>query len=256
MGKLLESLGTQGYRTAYLSGVIFFTFWNAMLWLFRPPFRYREFIRQFEFIGFGSLFVVILTGTFTGMVLALQLYIGFSKFHAEYLVGAVAAISITRELGPVLSALMITARAGSAMAAELGTMKVTEQVDALESMAVEPIQYLVTPRIVAAFLMFPLLTIVADFMGILGSYVVGVHLLGINPVVYMDKMVALVEISDITSGLVKAAVFGVIVSSVSCGIGLQTSQGAVGVGRSTTSAVVLSSTLILVADYLLTALMF
>jgi phospholipid/cholesterol/gamma-HCH transport system permease protein len=209
-----------------------------------------------EFIGVNSVFVIILTGAFTGMVLALQSYYGFRKFSSEGLVGATVALSMTRELGPVLTSLMVTGRAGAAMAAELGTMRVTEQIDALTVMALNPIKYLVTPRIIAAFLMLPLLTVIADFVGIIGGYLVGVKLLGINEGAYLEKMIKFVELNDIYNGLVKAAVFGIILSVVSCYKGFYTKGGAEGVGKSTTEAVVVSSVTILVTDYILTSFMF
>ncbi|MFZ2800702.1 MAG: ABC transporter permease, partial [Syntrophorhabdus sp.] len=192
----------------------------------------------------------------TGMVLALQSYYGFRKFGSEGLVGATVALSMTRELGPVLTSLMVTGRAGSAMAAELGTMRVTEQIDALTVMALNPIKYLVTPRIIASFLMLPLLTVIADFVGIIGGYLVGVKLLGINEGAYIDKTITFLELNDIYNGLVKAAVFGIILSVVSCYKGFYTKGGAEGVGRSTTAAVVISSVTILVTDYILTSFMF
>lgn len=256
MTRILNSLGQGMYHAMQVSGMIFFTFLHSALWLFRPPLRLRVIFKQFESIGVNSIFVVLLTGTFTGMVLALQLYIGFSQFHAEYLVGAVSALAIFRELGPVLTALMVTARAGSAMAAELGTMKVTEQIDALRTMAVDPHQYLATPRILASFVMLPVLTMVANAVAIGGCYFVGVKLLGINPVVFVDQIIIFVDMGDIVNGLIKSAAFGLVMGSVCCGIGMNASKGAAGVGQATTTSVVLTSTLILAVDYILTALMF
>jgi len=229
---------------------------ESILLAFRPPFKLNYIFKQMEFIGVHSVFVVILTGVFTGMVLALQSYYGFRKFSSEGLVGATVALSMTRELGPVLTSLMVTGRAGSAMAAELGAMRDTEQIDALTVMALNPIKYLVTPRVIAAFLMLPLLTVIADFVGIVGGYLVGVKLLGINEGAYIDKMIKFVELNDIYNGLVKAAVFGIILSIVSCYKGFYTKGGAEGVGRSTTEAVVASSVTILVTDYILTSFMF
>jgi len=223
---------------------------------FKPPFKLGYIFKQMEFIGVNSVFVIILTGAFTGMVLALQSYYGFKKFGSEGLVGVTVALSMTRELGPVLTSLMVTGRAGSAMAAELGTMRVTEQIDALTVMALNPLKYLVTPRIVAAFVMVPVLTVIADFVGIIGGYLVGVKLLRINEGAYIDKMIKFVELNDIYNGLVKAAVFGIILSIVSCYKGFYTRGGAEGVGRSTTEAVVVSSVTILVTDYVLTSFMF
>lgn len=221
-----------------------------------PPFRIRLTIKQMEFVGVKSLSVVALTGTFTGMVLALQTHYGFKQFRAEGLVGATVALSMTRELGPVLMSLMVTARAGSAMAAELGTMKVTEQIDALMVMAIDPIRYLVVPRIVAAVLMAPILCAISDFVGIVGGYFVGVRLLGVNSGVYMENTIKYMSFSDIRSGLIKSACFGLILSSIGCYKGYGTRGGAQGVGRATTEAVVLASVLILISDYFLTALMF
>jgi len=221
-----------------------------------PPFRMRLLIKQMEFVGVNSFMVVALTGTFTGMVLALQTYYGFRQFRAEGLVGATVALSMTRELGPVLMSLMVTARAGSAMAAELGTMRVTEQIDALLVMAIDPIRYLVVPRIVAAAAMAPILCVISDFVGIAGGYFVGVKLLGVNPGVYMENTIKFMSFSDIRSGLIKAACFGLILSIIGCYKGYGTRGGAHGVGRATTEAVVLASVLILISDYFLTAIMF
>jgi phospholipid/cholesterol/gamma-HCH transport system permease protein len=190
------------------------------------------------------------------MVLALQTYHGFRLFSAESLVGATVALSMTRELGPVLTALMVTGRAGSAMAAELGTMRVTEQIDALYTMATNPIQYLVVPRLIAGVLMVPILTTISDFVGIVGGYFVGVELLDINAGIYMKKMLDIVELDDIFNGLIKAACFGLILSLIGCYKGFSTRGGAEGVGKSTTEAVVLSSVSILISDYFLTAAMF
>jgi len=229
---------------------------ESICFAIRPPFKLNYIFKQMEFIGVNSVFVIILTGAFTGMVLALQSYYGFRKFGSEGLVGATVALSMTRELGPVLTSLMVTGRAGSAMAAELGTMRVTEQIDALTVMALNPIKYLVTPRIIAAFLMLPLLTVIADFVGIIGGYLVGVKLLGINEGAYIDKTIKFVELNDIYNGLVKAAVFGIILSIVSCYKGFYTKGGAEGVGKATTEAVVVSSVTILVTDYILTSFMF
>jgi phospholipid/cholesterol/gamma-HCH transport system permease protein len=223
---------------------------------FMPPFKLSYIFKQMEFIGVRSVFVIILTGAFTGMVLALQSYYGFKKFGSEGLVGATVALSMTRELGPVLTSLMVSGRAGSAMAAELGTMRVTEQIDALTAMALNPIKYLVTPRIIAAFLVLPVLTVISDFIGIIGGYLVGVKLLGINEGAYIDKMIKFVELNDIYNGLVKSAVFGLILSIVSCYKGFYAKGGAEGVGRATTEAVVASSVTILVTDYILTSFMF
>ncbi|MFN2269059.1 MAG: MlaE family ABC transporter permease [Desulfonatronovibrio sp.] len=237
-------------------GQMMMLFLEALSWLFRPPFRVRLFFKQMEFIGVNSLFVVMLTSLFTGMVLALQTYYAFKMFSAETLVGATVALSMTRELGPVITGLMVTGRAGSAICAEIGTMRVTEQVDALTVMAIDPVQYLVLPRVLAGLIVMPLLTIVSDVMGILGGYIVGVKVLGIHGGLFMNKIYEFVELGDVYNGLIKASVFGVILTLVGCYKGFYTGGGAEGVGRSTTQAVVMASVLILVSDYILTALMF
>ncbi|OPY78383.1 MAG: putative phospholipid ABC transporter permease protein MlaE [Syntrophorhabdus sp. PtaU1.Bin153] len=238
------------------SGRIVLMLAESIYWAVKRPFKPDYIFQQMEFIGVNSTIIVIITGMFTGMVLALQSYYGFRKFGAEGLVGATVALSMTRELGPVLTGLMVTGRAGSAMAAQLGTMRVTEQIDALTVMALSPIKYLVTPRIIAGFLMLPVLTVVSDFIGIVGGYVVGVKLLGINEGAFIDKMIKYVELNDIYNGLVKSAVFGIILSSVACYKGFYARGGAEGVGRATTEAVVVSSVTILISDYVLTSLMF
>ncbi len=256
MLKLFEFIGSLSVRWIKGLGQIMLFFLSAVTWMVRPPFRAKNIFKQMEFVGVNSLFVVALTGAFTGMVLALQTYHGFRLFNAESLVGATVALSMTRELGPVLTALMITGRAGSAMAAELGTMRVTEQIDALYTMAINPIHYLVVPRIIAGVLMAPILTVVSDFIGIVGGYFVGVGLLDINSGIYMKKMLDIVELDDIFNGLIKAACFGLILSLVGCYKGFYTKGGAEGVGKATTEAVVLASVCILISDYCLTAAMF
>jgi len=225
-------------------------------WLPRRPWRLRNLLRQIEVVGVNSTFVVMLTGLFTGMVLALQSYNGFARFGAESLVGTVVALSVLRELGPVLAGLMVTARAGSLMAAELGTMRVTEQIDALYTMAVNPTHFLLVPRVVATIITLPMLVILSDFIGIVGGYLVAVKLLGINSTLYINKTIQFVSFSDMANGLIKSAVFGLVLSVVSCSFGFRARGGAAGVGRATTQAVVYSSVLILVADYILTSLLF
>jgi phospholipid/cholesterol/gamma-HCH transport system permease protein len=259
MKRFAESLDNLG--RSVLSGVeqmggMLILLISTFGWMFRPPLKLRNIIKQMEFVGVKSTFVVVLTGTFTGMVLALQSYHGFRLFSAEGLVGSTVALSMTRELGPVLTGLMVTARAGSAIAAELGTMRVTEQIDALYVMAANPIKYLVVPRIVASVLMVPLLTAISDFLGILGGYFVGVVLLDINEGIFLDNIYKYVELDDIYNGLIKAAFFGLLLSLIGCYKGFNTRGGAEGVGLATTEAVVIASVSILVADYFLTAIMF
>lgn len=229
---------------------------QAIRALFQPPFRLKMIFKQFEFIGVNSSFIIILTGMFTGAVLALQSGKAFRLFNAEGATGSLVALSLLRELSPVLTALMVAARCGSAMAAEIGTMQVTQQVDALKVMSVDPISYLISPRIVATTIMTPLLSVVFSVMGLFGAYLVAIGILGINDAIYVDKIQQYVEMEDLWNGLVKATVFGTIVSTVGCRTGYVTKGGAEGVGRSTTKAVVVSSVTVLIADYFLTALMF
>ncbi len=221
----------------------------------RPPFRMRILYKQMFFVGIQSLTIVLITGIFTGMVFAVQANVGFAKFGAEGLVGQIVTLALTRELAPVLTALMVNGRVGSAMAAELGTMRVTEQIDALESMAVDPHQYLATPRIVAATLMMPMLTMVFNVVGLAGTWVVAVKELGVNPGSFWSRIEWAVDPDDILGGLFKAAVFGLIFSSVGCYKGFVTSGGAEGVGRATTSAVVISGVSILTVDYFISRIL-
>ncbi|MCD6152686.1 MAG: ABC transporter permease [Syntrophobacterales bacterium] len=237
-------------------GKILLLFLSALSWMIRPPLKLRLIFKQMEFVGVKSIFVVLLTGIFTGMVMALQGYYGFRMFGAESLVGSTVALGMTRELGPVLTSLMVTARAGSAMAAELGTMRVTEQIDALYVMAANPVKHLIVPRIIAGVVMLPALTIVSDFVGILGGYFVGVIILDINAGAFIKNITTYVDLDDIYNGLIKAAFFGLILSLIGCYKGFNTTGGAEGVGRATTEAVVLASISILISDYFLTAIMF
>jgi len=251
-----ESIGRGVLRFVEEGGELVLLLVQAFLWLLRPPFRWRLVFKQMEFVGVKSLNLVLLTGAFTGGVFSLQSYHGFSLFGAESLVGSTVALAITRELGPVLTALMVTGRAGSAMAAELGTMRVSEQIDALYVMAVNPVQYLVLPRILASLVMLPLLTVVCDFVGIVAGWIVGVWLLGISEGIFTAKIIEYLKMEDILMGLAKAAFFGLLLSLIGCYKGFYTKGGAEGVGRATTQAVVLASISILAADYMLTALMF
>jgi phospholipid/cholesterol/gamma-HCH transport system permease protein len=252
----IDNLGRSVLQNVEEMGNLLLLFISVLSWMIRPPLKLRNIFKQMEFVGVKSIFVVVLTGTFTGMVMALQGYHGFRMFSAESLVGSTVALGMTRELGPVLTSLMVTARAGSAMAAELGTMRVTEQIDALYVMAANPVKHLIVPRVIAGVIMVPFLTIVSDFVGILGGYFVGVVLLNINSGVFVKNITRYVELDDIYNGLVKAAVFGLILSLIGCYKGFNTSGGAEGVGKATTEAVVLASITILISDYFLTAIMF
>jgi len=223
--------------------------------LFFPPFRISLFIKQIEFIGAQSIFIITLTGLFTGMVFALQSSHAFKLFRAEYLIGPTVVLALTRELSPVLSALMVTGRAGSAMAAELGTMKVTEQIDALWTMAVEPVHYLVVPRVLASTIAVPMLSIVFSFIGTIGCYIVTVFIVEVTPQVFIDQVKYYVDTSDMWMGIKKAFFFGYLIGVISCYNGMKAEGGARGVGTSATHSVVLSSVLIFLSDYILTAFM-
>jgi phospholipid/cholesterol/gamma-HCH transport system permease protein len=222
----------------------------------RPPFFWRNYARHFIDIGYLSLPVVALTTLFSGMVLALQSYSGFSRFSAEGAVAMVVALSITRELAPVLAGLMVAGRIGAAMAAEIGTMRVTEQIDALEALSTNPYSYLVAPRLIAGILMMPFLVAVGDIIGIMGGYIVGVYKLGFNSSSYLQQTWDVLQTEDVVSGLVKAAVYGFIVTLMGCYHGYRSTGGAQGVGRATTQAVVSSAILILIANYFVTELFF
>jgi phospholipid/cholesterol/gamma-HCH transport system permease protein len=222
----------------------------------RPPLYFRIIGKQMIEIGFYSLPVVGLTSVFAGMVLALQSYTGFARFSAEGAIANVVVLSITRELGPVLAGLMVAGRIGAAMAAEIGTMRVTEQIDALTTLSTNPMKYLVAPRLIAGFLMMPLLVLVADVIGVFGGYLVAVHKLGFNPSNYLQSTWNFLEFSDVVSGLVKASVFGFIVTLMGCYHGYNSKGGAQGVGMATTNAVVSASILILCSDYILTEIFF
>ena len=256
MREFFESIGNWAGMIVSSAGGMALMLFQAIMWMFIPPLKVRNIFKQMEFVGVKSLFVVVLTGAFTGAVMALQSYNALKRFGAESLVGPTVALSMARELGPVLTGLMVTGRAGSAMATELGTMRVTEQIDALYTMAVNPVKYLVSPRILAGVLMLPVLAIVTDFIGVVGGYVVGVKMLGINSGVYIGRTVDFVKPQDIFDGLIKAAVFGLILSLVACYHGFNTAGGAAGVGDSATKSVVLGCVLILMSDYLLTSVMF
>jgi phospholipid/cholesterol/gamma-HCH transport system permease protein len=227
---------------------------KTLTWTFRPPLDIRNLLKQMEEVGIKSVPVVLITGAFTGMVLALQSYTGFRRFNAEAFVGTVVALSMTRELGPVLSGLMVSGRVGSAMAAELGTMQVTEQIDALYTLATNPIKYLIVPRFLASVIIMPILTVFADVVGILGGYLVSVKLLGSNPTIYLRRTFDYLDLEDIYIGLLKSLVFGMIIAIIGCYQGFHTEGGAEGVGKATTRAVVMSSLLILIANYFITAL--
>jgi len=249
-------IGNSTIRFLEEAGKMMILLVQTLSWIFRPPLQGREILKQMEEVGVRSFPVVVITAAFTGMVLALQSFTGFKRFGAETMVGTVVALSMTRELGPVLTGLMVSGRVGSAMAAELGTMRVTEQIDALYTLATNPIKYLIVPRFLAATIMVPILVIFADVIGILGGYLVSVSVLGTNPTLYIRRTWNFLEFNDLYSGLLKAICFGMILATISCYQGFFTQGGAEGVGRATTKAVVLSSLTILISNYIITAILF
>ncbi len=224
--------------------------------IFKKPFDLKNLFKQLERIGVDSTPVVLITALFTGMVIALQTYAGFKRFQAESMVGALVGVALTRELAPVLAGLMVAGRIGSAIAAEIGTMRVTEQVDALEVMGVDPVHYLFVPRVLSGFVMLPLLVGIADLIGIYGGFFLLVNVFGENPDMYLNKVYEYTEVWDVVSGLIKSAAFGYIIAIVGCYKGLRTEGGAEGVGHSTTTAVVMACLLILISDFFLSKLLF
>ena len=229
---------------------------NGVRHCFVPPFFFRHIGKQFIDIGYYSLPVVGLTALFTGMVLALQSYTGFSRFNAESAVASVVVLSITRELAPVLAGLMVAGRIGASIAAEIGTMRVTEQIDALVTLSTNPFKYLVAPRLISGVLMLPILVLIADVIGVLGGYLVGVYTIGFQPQSYLRQSWEFLQFMDVFSGLIKAAVFGFIVTLMGCYHGYHSGRGAQGVGAATTNAVVSASILILIFNYILTQVFF
>jgi phospholipid/cholesterol/gamma-HCH transport system permease protein len=222
-------------------------------WMLRPPYRVRLLIHSMYFIGVGSLFIITLTALTAGMVLALQGVYSMRIFNAEGAVGGAVALSLTREIAPVFTALMLTARASSAIATEIGTMRVTDQIDALTTMGVNPIQYLIVPRVLAGTLMTPVLCLVFNFVGMVGCYLVAVVWMGVDPGQFMDKIARWIQVSDFVQSIVKATVFGAMTILIACHEGFSASGGAAGVGQATTRAVVTGSVMVMVTDYMLTA---
>jgi len=228
----------------------------AVSHIVRPPFYPRLIAQAMIEIGYFSLPVVGLTAIFSGMVVALQSYTGFARFSAEGAVATVVVLTITRELGPVLAGLMVAGRIGASMAAEIGTMRVTEQIDALTTLSTNPFKYLIAPRLLAGLLMLPLLVLVADIIGVFGGYIVGIYRLGFNPANYLSRTWEYLETNDVVSGLTKAAVFGFIIALMGCYHGYNSKGGAQGVGQATTNAVVSAAIMILVFNYVITTLFF
>ncbi|PRY91275.1 MlaE family ABC transporter permease [Donghicola tyrosinivorans] len=256
MIRLLASLGRAVMGALASIGAVVLYAAQTVSHLFRPPFYPREFLNALIQIGWLSLPVVGLTAFFTGGALALQIFAGGSRYGAEEVVPSIVAIGMVRELGPVLGGLMVAARVASSIAAEIGTMKVTEQIDALTTLSTNPMKYLTLPRVLAATLAVPVLVAVGDSIGIFGGYVVGVNRLDFNAATYIKNTVDFLEGWDIISGLVKGAAFGFIVATMGCYHGMNSGRGAQGVGRATKSAVVSASVLIFAANYILTELFF
>jgi phospholipid/cholesterol/gamma-HCH transport system permease protein len=255
MNYWLELLGRKTTQFVMEMGRVLIFLSQTLRWTVSRPFYLKNLLKQMEQIGVNSVPVVLTTAISTGMVLALQSYTGFKRFGAESLIGAVVSLSMTRELGPVLTGLMVAGRAGAAMAAELGTMKVTEQIDALTTLATNPMKYLVVPRFVASTVMMFFLTVLGMMIGVMGGYFVGVKVLGTNPVTYINQSIDNTEVTDIWYGIIKSLVFGAVVGIIGCYKGFHTEGGAEGVGKATTGAVVVSCMLILILDYFLSALL-
>lgn len=254
MEKFIRKIGARAISIIRQTGHMSIFLIQSISYIFFPPFKFKLLLKQIKFIGNKSLLVITLIGSFTGMVLALQIFYTLRKFGSEAMLGPAVALSLIRELGPVLSALTVTGRAGSAITAEIGIMRISEQIDALTAMALNPLRYLVVPNITAALIVFPLLTAIFDVIGIFGGYLVGVKLLGLSSGTYFSQMKQYIDIVDIEIGLYKSLSFGLIVSWVCCYKGYYTSYGAEGVSKSTTEAVVLSSVLILIWDYFIGSL--
>ena len=252
----LRSLGSGTLTFCRLTGSIASFVALSLRWSLSPPFYGKQILRQLIDIGYYSLPVVGLTTLFSGMVLALQSYTGFARFSAEDTVATVVVLSVTRALGPVLAGLMVAGRIGASIAAEIGTMRVTDQIDALETLSTRPMQYLVGPRIIAGTVCLPILVLIGDIIGVFGGYLVGIYKLGFNSSIYLSKTLEFLELSDVILGLIKAAVFGFIIALMGCYHGYHSGRGAEGVGKATTNAVVSASILILIANYAVTALFF
>jgi phospholipid/cholesterol/gamma-HCH transport system permease protein len=256
--KPIASLGRQTINITGELGQIAIFFTKGLLFIFHPPFQFKKITHQVFFIGWKSSFVVCLTGAFTGMVLGIQGYYSLAKFGSTGFLGPAVALSLIRELGPVLAAVMVTGRAGSAIAAEIGIMRISEQIDALETMDINPIRFLISPKIAAALISFPLLTAMFDVVGIFGGWLTASILLDMNPVIYFSRIESSVVMADISGGFLKSVVFSVVVVAICCYQGYFTHTrpkgfGAEGVSSSTTTAVVQSCVLILVTDYVLTS---
>jgi phospholipid/cholesterol/gamma-HCH transport system permease protein len=251
-----QIIGQMVLGVCSMVGKISFFMFDTVRHALTPPWYGSQILKQFLSIGFFSLAVVGMTALFSGMVIALQSYTGFARFNAEGAVANVVVLTITRELAPVLAGLMLAARVGASIAAEIGTMRVTEQIDALRTLNVNPIKYLVVPRVMAGVLMLPALVFIADIIGVMGGWLVGVYVLDFSSASYINQTVDFVQFNDVFSGLVKACIFGLIVTVMGCYHGYNSGRGAQGVGLATTNAVVSSAILILIFNYVLTQALF
>jgi len=253
MSNFIRRLGVANLQLVQQAGGMMFFLLEGLALAFVPPFRPRRVLQEIYSIGVKSSLIILLTAAFTGMVLALQGYYTLRKYGSEGALGAAVALSLIREMGPVLTGIMVSARAGSAVTAEIGIMRITEQLDALDTMAVNPLQYVVMPKLLAGLVAVPLLTAIFDVVGILGGYLVGVMLLGVSPGAYFSSMRESVVALDINGGVVKSLVFGLTIILVACYKGYFTEHGAEGVSRATNQTVVLSAVLVLAWDYILTS---
>jgi phospholipid/cholesterol/gamma-HCH transport system permease protein len=247
-------MGIAGVIISFLkeTGAIVVFFWESLKLIMVPPYRFDELVKHMEFVANRSLLIIVLTGAFTGMALAFQIYLGFKMVNATNLVGSTVAVGISRELGPVLTGLIVAARAGGAMAARLGTMRVSEQIDALEVMGIDPKQYLIAPRLVAALISLPLLCGVFDFVAMSGAYLLSTNVLGLDEAIFFDKVQIWLNPRDINEGLLKSAAFGLVFSAICTYRGFNCSGGAKGVGEATNGGVVHSMVLIIVVNFFMT----
>lgn len=254
LDRILMSIADSFQQLFYDSGRATIFAYSSIKLIVRRPYRIEEVIRHMEFIGNRSIIIIFLTGGFTGLALSYQIYLGFKLVNATNLVGPTVALGITRELGPVLTGLIVAARAGGAMAARLGTMRVSEQIDALEVMGMDAKQYLVAPRILAAFVTMPLLCAVFDFVAMAGANFLCIHVLGMDEAIFWDKISQWIEPGDINQGMIKAAVFGLVFASICTNKGFNAKGGAKGVGEATNEGVVNSMVMIIILNYLMTNL--
>ena len=253
---IVRTIGAYGHTGTRKIGRMGIFLLRAFFYMLTPPLKFHLVLKQMQFIGYQSLSLIFLTGAFTGMVLAYQGFTSLARFGSEAFLGPMVALSLIKEMGPVISALMVTGRAGSSLTAEIGIMRISEQIDAIELMGLNPYRYFIVPNIVAGIVALPLLAAIFDVVGIFGGYLVGVNLLGVSGGTYLGEMMNHVEMRDIVEGVYKSLNFGVIITWVCCYKGFYTGQRAQGVSKSTTEGVVLSSVLILVWDYFMTSVLF